>query len=1008
MKRIPLLLRWVRMSNQLSGAILFFGLWIAFGGGTLRAWAAPATTTSTLTVTSGGSAVTSVASGSVVTLTATVVAGSTPLTVGQVNFCVATAASCTDINLLGTAQLTTAGTATFKFTPGVGSHSFKAVFLGTTSYAASTSGTAALAVSGLYLSETTLAQSGSAGNYTLTATVGGVGPAAPSGMVSFLDSSNNNAVLGTATLVAGTAGLSFISSSDPAPGTSSYSIAEGDFNGDGITDLAVANYGSSTVTVLLGNGNGAFTVSASPVTNYNPNAIAVGDLNGDGIPDLAVAGDGVLPCIPPQACAVATLTVLLGNGDGTFTAAATNPDLISDHGWTTGIAVADFNGDGIPDLAVSAWDSGQAFSPGGEVAILLGNGDGTFTATASSPQTGTSPESIAAGDFNGDGIPDLAIANSESNDVTILLGNGDGTFTAAASPQTGTGPESIAVGDFNGDDILDLAVTNTTSNTVTVLLGDGKGNFTAAANPATGVGHTAIAVGDFNGDGIPDLAVTNSGDNTVTILLGKGDGTFTTGATPQAGTNLESIAVGYFNGDSISDIAVANGSSNTVTVLQTATQSATAAAAIVLPLSTGFHEVVASYPGDNSYQPSTSAPISLPSQITPTVTVTPSTSSITTAQALTVTVAVNGGSGNTTPTGSVTLSGGGGYTSLPTTITNGSATFSIPAGALEVGSDTLTANYTPDSASSSIYNSASGTASVTVTPTVEITPQVLLTTSASIITIAQTLTVGVAVDSHSTPGPTGSVTLTSGTYASAATTLSNGSASITIPAGALATGTDTLSATYTPDTVSFPTYTSASGTASVTVTAPPSPSFTVVGTAVTVTPGATTGNTSTITLTPSGGFTGSVTLTAALTSGPSGAVSPPTFSFGTTSPSSVTAAGAGSATLTISTTAAIASGCAAANLSGRGVPWYATGSTALACVLLFGAASKRRRWLALLGMVMLLITIACGAAACGGSSGSACSQVSSAPATTAGIYTVTVTGTSGTTAEAGTITLTVQ
>jgi hypothetical protein len=199
---------------------------------------------------------------------------------------------------------------------------------------------------------------------------------------------------------------------------------------------------------------------------------------------------------------------------------------------------------------------------------------------------------------------------------------------------------------------------------------------------------------------------------------------------------------------------------------------------------------------------------------TPTLTVTPAFSSITTVQSLSVTVAVAGT--GATPTGSVILSSGN-YTSSATTLSSGSATITIPAGSLAAGTDTLTSKYTPDSASSGTYSSASGTASVTVTspPT---TPTVTVTPASISITIAQSLSVAIAVAGTGAT-PTGSVVLSSGSYTSAATTLSSGSATITISAGSLAAGTDTLTARYTPDSASSGTYNSASGTASVTVTA---------------------------------------------------------------------------------------------------------------------------------------------------------------------------------------------
>ena len=125
--------------------------------------------------------------------------------------------------------------------------------------------------------------------------------------------------------------------------------------------------------------------------------------------------------------------------------------------------------------------------------------------------TGLEPDGVAVGDFNGDGKLDVAVTNMASNNVTILLGKGDGTFTAAASPATGKSPNGIVVGDFNGDGKLDLAVANEDSNSLTILLGNGDGTFRAAASPATGATPFGLVAGDFNGDGKLDLAVTNQG-----------------------------------------------------------------------------------------------------------------------------------------------------------------------------------------------------------------------------------------------------------------------------------------------------------------------------------------------------------------------------------------------------------------------------------------------------------------------------------------------------------------
>jgi uncharacterized repeat protein (TIGR03803 family) len=281
-----------------------------------------------------------------------------------------------------------------------------------------------------------------------------------------------------------------------------------------------------------------------------------------------------------------------------------------------------------------------------------------------------------------------------------------------------------------------------------------------------------------------------------------------------------------------------------------------------------------------------------------------------------------------------------------------------------------------------------------------ITPTVTVTPSGSSITTAQALDVTVAVNGGiGNPAPTGTVTLISGSFTSAATILSSGSATINIPAGSLVVGTDTLTASYSGDS----NYAMATGTSSVTVTAA-TPSFTVDGTPVSVSPGSITGNTSAITVTPSGGFTGSVALTATITSSPAGAQDLPTLSFGSTTPVSITSVSTGMATLTISTTAA--SSAAVAYPVRPGTPWHNTG-WALGFALVFfllGIPARGRNCPARLVFSVILTgsLLACG---CSSSSGGAGGTGN--PGTTPGTYTVTVTGTSGSTTATGTVTLTV-
>jgi hypothetical protein len=214
------------------------------------------------------------------------------------------------------------------------------------------------------------------------------------------------------------------------------------------------------------------------------------------------------------------------------------------------------------------------------------------------------------------------------------------------------------------------------------------------------------------------------------------------------------------------------------------------------------------------------------------------------------------------------------------------------------------------------------------------------------------------------------------------------------PSGTVTTAGNTiLSTTLTPtDTTNYNT---ASTSVTLTVT-----SFAVSGSAVSLTAGAATGNTSTITVTPGTSFTGSVALTANIV-GPAGFLHPPTVTF-VTSPVTVSSATAATTTMTISTTASQTTPCVAVNEAPTGIPWYAKGGAVLACVFLFGIAPKRRKWRTMLGAQLLLIAFACGMVACGGSKSLACASTIT-PGTTAGSYTITVTGTSGATTATGTI-----
>ena len=292
------------------------------------------------------------------------------------------------------------------------------------------------------------------------------------------------------------------------------------------------------------------------------------------------------------------------------------------------------------------------------------------------------------------------------------------------------------------------------------------------------------------------------------------------------------------------------------------------------------------------------------------------------------------------------------------------------------------------------FNSTRSTPTVTVTPT------------PASITTTQSLSVKITVSGS--PTATGTVSLNSGGYASAATTLVGGSTTIVVPAGSLAAGTDTLTAAYSPDSASSSTYNSASGSNTVTVTGLGNPIFTVSGAAFTVTAGAATANTSTITVMPANGFTGTVTLTAQVTVSPAGAVNAPTINFGSTGTVNITSASPGTATLTVSTIASQQSSCVASNQLPRGIPGYAKGGFVLACLLLFGFVPRQRKGRSMFGALLLFVILTGGVLACnGGAKTTTCTNVV-VPGTTAGSYTITITGTSGSTVASNTVILTVQ
>lgn len=307
-------------------------------------------------------------------------------------------------------------------------------------------------------------------------------------------------------------------------------LAMADLNRDGKLDLVVANNGGGNISVLLGNGDGTFKAPVNYTVGSNPYAVAVADLNGDGKLDLAVANNFS-----------ANVSILLGNGDGTFQPAVN----YSTPCCPSSVAVGDFNEDGKPDLVLAT----------NAASVLLGNGDGTFQPVLNYP-AGSNTATAAVGDFNGDGHLDLAVVDNASGNVNILLGNGDGTFQPALANSVTGSPVTMVAGDFNGDGILDLAVSNDSSNSVDVLIGNGNGTFQSPVSYAVTGTPWGLTIADLNGDGKPDLGVVSS--SVTEVLVGNGDGTFQPASTESGVTPgfQNSLVAGDFNGQGRMDLVL--------------------------------------------------------------------------------------------------------------------------------------------------------------------------------------------------------------------------------------------------------------------------------------------------------------------------------------------------------------------------------------------------------------------------------------------------------------------
>ena len=352
----------------------------------------------------------------------------------------------------------------------------------------------------------------------------------------------------TVSILLGNGDGTFQIQSTVAVGTGPVALSSGDFNGDGRVDLVTSNSGSGDITVLISNGNGTFNRTDLPAGG-TPAGIVTGDFNNDGYTDIVAALSNT------------NAVILLGNGNGTFQSARSIPSAPAAYL----VVAGDFNNDGKLDLAF-----GQAVAPEASVIILSGNGDGTFQETSTSTEAG-SPSSLLVADFNGDGKPDLAVTFFTTNWappdqlVSILLGNGNGTFDPSADFSLGQQVQSVGplvVTDLNGDGHPDVAwaTASGSSATVSVFLGDGKGGLGSPIVTSLNYFSTTMVAGDFNGDGKMDLALNGQNENpyTVTVLPGNGDGSFGSPVNTTLPPSLAPVQMvaGDFNGDSNLDLAV--------------------------------------------------------------------------------------------------------------------------------------------------------------------------------------------------------------------------------------------------------------------------------------------------------------------------------------------------------------------------------------------------------------------------------------------------------------------
>jgi uncharacterized protein YjdB len=587
----------------------------------------------------------------------------------------------------GTATITTSDSGATVTTPvtvtnGVGTFTATFEMTGTQSITAAIAGLTSVSQTGIVVNPFARSVTTIASLTTTAATIDvfGLGFTAPSGQLSFTDVTTSSPVTAPVTLNTATAAPSLLPEVTTSTGASSHPdwTELADVNGDGILDLITSIYGTDSVSVQLGNGDGTFGTAASILiaTGFGPAEVHAVSLRGNGTLDLIVGSANLNQ-----------IAVLLGNGGGTF-GSPTFYTAGSSGNTAPSLTTGDFNDDGNLDVAVAS-------AGGNTVSVFLGNGSGGLTASGPAIIVGNDPVAIRAGDFNGDGYSDLAVANFSDGTVSILLNNQNGTFTSTAvgvGSGPSSGPQALAI-NGTGSALL-LAVANFNDDTISEFTSKGDGTLGTQTIAHVGNGPDAVNFADFNNDGIEDLVAANSTDGTLSLVIG--GGTLTVLGPFNAGNTPESAAVGDLDKDGTPDIVVANKLSDNTGVFLSGTQISVPYSGLTL---TDANTYSATYTPDaaSKYGPSTSQTVNPGPPTLTSIAITPATATVAAGQTQAY-VATGTFSNNSTQniSSSVTWSSSNpadatiAATGIATGVAPGSVTITAKSGSVTSNSATLT------------------------------------------------------------------------------------------------------------------------------------------------------------------------------------------------------------------------------------------------------------------------------------------------------------------------------